>query len=502
MLVQREKAKNHLYKEMVEADGTDQFLPVVASAVGALTTTADPLWRAFSEERPHRITTGQVRDAVAFAAVRSRALATLNGEMMAGVKHAFRRLVNRPTGQAAQDQTTNPRFLDAIHMHIAPDLHRAVARYTRSRNTATPLTLLDYESLFDAIPPAPKAIVSLCSWILATVPPAQRFAVLLQRHWPMMSPSELLRAIIRQFRPRTTPTIEDLADLVVADQRQREVYQCLTSHQARLIHRTQQMSAVQLCYITVPLVATALLVYYVDPTILLTSAALLARALFTCAWAACELGVNYVVPLLEYIISWVTTHTVIPVIQTVFQHVFTFQIVLFVSVSASLDAACAYLHHSKLLGWVLAFIVSAAAIGIIGTAMISYSMRGLAESLAAMPWLAAHNTIAGLTGLTEHVIGWMSALFAHPAAAAPQVQQPLCYPPRQALAWHPSPVSAELPFTEALYTNTTHADSWPIALVRAVCSAMQQYWQFTMQHPHTMWFTHPTLLALLLLPLL
>ena len=158
MVTQREKIKDQLYKDRVEASGRDIFIPVVVTALGALTRTADRLWQAFADERPHRITLQEVRAAVAFAAVRARAQTVINAEIKLGVKHVFNRLTSLSHPQTA---ALNTAFLHATRAIIPNDARTAAAATLTPKTTR--LTIMQY-------------VRYLTAWPQTRAPPPQLYA--------------------------------------------------------------------------------------------------------------------------------------------------------------------------------------------------------------------------------------------------------------------------------------------------------------------------------------
>ena len=86
-----------MYKARVEATGRERFLPLVATANGALSSTADPLIAAIAAEN-RRMTESEVREAIASCAVRGRAIALINAERRSGINHLHKNTERSTTG--------------------------------------------------------------------------------------------------------------------------------------------------------------------------------------------------------------------------------------------------------------------------------------------------------------------------------------------------------------------------------------------------------------------
>lgn len=134
MVIQRERVKDTLYKERVESSGKEQFVPVVVTSLGAMTRTVEPVWNAFADEREGRMTSAEVRNAIAFGAIRARAQSMLNAEKRLGVHHALNR-ATRLASTATCAAHTNHDFVDAVQCP-----NGARYRSTVSVTTTKPIT--------------------------------------------------------------------------------------------------------------------------------------------------------------------------------------------------------------------------------------------------------------------------------------------------------------------------------------------------------------------------
>lgn len=93
-ILTREQQKDAMYKGLVEAND-ERFLPLVVTALGSLTNTSSILWTALAHEY-RRLTTVEVRNEIAFCAVRARARSTLAAEEKLGAPHQALSIIRSP----------------------------------------------------------------------------------------------------------------------------------------------------------------------------------------------------------------------------------------------------------------------------------------------------------------------------------------------------------------------------------------------------------------------
>ena len=84
-ILTRERLKETMYKQLVEANG-ERFLPVVVTALGSITNTSSLLWSALAKEYG-RMSVDQVKNEIVFSASRARAISTLHAEKLLGAPH-------------------------------------------------------------------------------------------------------------------------------------------------------------------------------------------------------------------------------------------------------------------------------------------------------------------------------------------------------------------------------------------------------------------------------